>query len=333
MNRQSALFLQAMWDQGIEKDDIIALSKENMRYEIERSMKGVLHPRTIWISDEAKELKRRLLRIRERIDAMDDPYQLPEIADEYREVMGRIQAMQISTVQALNAGLAISDLHILVRQLFPLAFARIKERIIYERYRLLVLSGRLDYEGITLPEHDDLQDWLEYYKNRLYALTRAFDVDELKGGWAYEKRKVVIDKRLRFTQFVAAEPREEECALMLGRADFGAAEGGTVRIYGRGCLTNLVPEDMAGGVEKSFEKHLTDIADFSGVTDEDRNPLEILNRYFEGKKFVISVEEYFRFINIYLVIKEFYPRIERGSCIYCGAPLYQGICQKCGDEG
>lgn len=331
MNGQSVFFLQALWDLGIEKDKIVALSKENIKYEIERSMKGVLHPETLWISDDAKKLKQELISVKMQVDRIDNPYQLAEIVDQYKKIMNEIQAMQIQTVQTLNSDLGplVPDMHILVRQLFPMALARIKEQIKYELYRLFILSGRLDFEGIALPDDDSLQDWIKYYRDIVYALINKFNSTVLDGRWAYEKRKVVIHKKISFIQFIAVTPREEEIAIAPGKADFGIGDEGGLRIYGRGYITNLAPEDMPHSIGAFFIKRLMGSNDFSKIRDENENPAEILDHYFGDQKYMVSAEEYFRFINVFLIAKEFYPRIKRGNCIYCGSPLHQGICLKC----
>ncbi len=164
MNRQSVFFLQAMWDADIEREKVLRLGRENAAYEIESNLRGALHPKTLWISDEAKKLRERLFFVRAKLEEADMPYQLLEISEEYQKITGEIQAMQIRTARTLQAasGPLMPDIHILVRQLFPLAVRKIREQVMYEWYRLVVLTGRQDYEGADVPLTDDLEDWVGY---------------------------------------------------------------------------------------------------------------------------------------------------------------------------
>lgn len=332
MNRQSVFFLQAMWDADIEREKVVRLGRENAAYEIESSLRGALHPKTIWISDEAKKLRERLFFVRAKLEAVDRPYQLLEISEEYQKITGEIQAMQIETVRTLQAasGPLMPDLHILVRQLFPLAMRKIREQVMYERYRLLVLTGRLDYEGADVPVTDALEDWIRYYRDVICPLADKFDISILDGRWAYEKKKVTLCDRLSFTQFVAAKPEKEEWLTPPGKAGIKTGEEGNVRIHGRGYMTNLRPEDVLRVPERSLIKRMTCIKDFSGIGSEGEEPEKVLGRYFGEQKYMVSAKEYFGFVNMFLIAREFYTRMKRGDCIDCGMPLYQGICPRCG---
>lgn len=332
MNRQSVFFLQAMWDADIEREKVLRLGRENAAYEIESNLRGALHPKTLWISDEAKKLRERLFFVRAKLEEADMPYQLLEISEEYQKITGEIQAMQIRTARTLQAasGPLMPDIHILVRQLFPLAVRKIREQVMYERYRLVVLTGRQDYEGADVPLTDDLEDWVRYYRDIIRPLTDRLDLSILDGRWAYEKKKVTLCGRLSFTQFIAVKPKAEELMMPPGKAGIKTGEEGNVRIHGRGYMTNLTPEDMLHVPEKPVIKRMTCIKDFSGIRSEDEEPEKVLAGYSGERKYLVSAEEYFRFVNMSLIAGEFYTRMKRGNCIDCGMPLYQGICPRCG---
>ena len=68
MNRQSVFFLQAMWDADIEREKVLRLGREKAAYEIESNLRGALHPKTLWISDEAKKLRERLFFVRAKLE-------------------------------------------------------------------------------------------------------------------------------------------------------------------------------------------------------------------------------------------------------------------------
>lgn len=332
MNRQSVYFLQALWDADIDREKIAELGRENARYEIERSLKGALHPDTLWISDEAKKLRQRLDSIKKELEAVEKPCELLGLSEEYLRIIGEIQAMQAKTVRTLYAphGPLVPDLHILARQLAVPALHRIREQVKYEQYRLFVLTGSSDFERSVMPGGDDLREWVRYYADVIYTLINRFPVSALDCRWAYEKRKVTVYGRLSFMQFVSVKPGEEEGMAAPGRAKVKTGREGNLRICGRGYITNLAPEDMPGAAEGNLIRRIPPAEDFSKIGGEDENPAAVLERYFGERKFMVSAEDYFCFLNMALIAGEFYFRMKRGNCMDCGLPLYQGVCPVCG---
>ena len=77
-----------MWDADIEREKVLRLGRENAAYEIESNLRGALHPKTLWISDEAKKLRERLFFVRAKLEEADMPYQLLEISEEYQKITG-----------------------------------------------------------------------------------------------------------------------------------------------------------------------------------------------------------------------------------------------------
>ena len=55
MNPQTVYLLQAVWDTSDQKNRILEIARNSILLEIERSLKGALDERTIYISPQAKE--------------------------------------------------------------------------------------------------------------------------------------------------------------------------------------------------------------------------------------------------------------------------------------
>ena len=334
MNRQSLFFLQALWDADVQKEKILYLSQEASVYEIEHKLEGVLRSECLWVSEEANEIRRKIYEIKENIWKIDRPYQLIGYVDEYNKLIGEVHAMQIQTVRSItsDAGPMIKDLHVIVEPLFPLALKKIKEQMKYQLYRLLVLKGCSSNVPAELPAEDSLTAWIDFYKNKIYPQADALNDKQLDGRWAYEKKVFIIGKGIKIEQFVSVAPEDYEIKQRIGYGSIGTGEEGNLRIFGRGRMTNMTPGDLDLSKKIIFCNTLDAVSDFSFIGDENRKPDEILDGYFRGEKYLIRPDSYFNMINQYLILKTFQQRMELGTCMYCGMPLYGGICKNCGNR-
>ena len=161
-------------------------------------------------------------------------------------------------------------------------------------------------------------------------LLDQLDDRTLDGRWAYERKKISLNDMVWVEQFVSVKPRQEEFAMAPGSAAVGYGEQGEVRIWGRGSITNLEPEDLAGGMEITYQKKIPPIRDFSFLVNENQNPGQQLQSVFGEQRYLISPEQYFEFLNRGILAKTFYERIRKGSCLCCGSSLYHNQCPKCG---
>lgn len=103
MTRQSGYFLQALWETGAGKEKVLALGKASICYEIHKSLEGVQHPETVFVSEPSKTAYKEICLLEERIQKAEQPYQLADISADLQQLIGRIQAMQITTVQSLTS--------------------------------------------------------------------------------------------------------------------------------------------------------------------------------------------------------------------------------------
>ena len=331
MNQQTIYFLQALWDMGVQKDKLRALTRNASQSEIDRLLKGVLDPQTVWVSEEAKQIKKRIAGIRNEITKVNYPGQVTGISREYRKLIGKMQALQINTAKTLlsDAGPVFRDVHVIVKQLVPYALKKMKRQTCYQLYRLLVLNGKFPAATLFFPTSDLLEEWVYFYQNKLQPLFEQLDDRTLDGRWAYERKRVVLNGMVQIEQYVSVKPKQEELEMAPGMADMGPGEEGKVRIYGRGCLTNISPWDLKNGMEMSYEKKRPTIQDFSFVSGEDVHPGRLLDVVFGDRKYLISPDVYFEFVNRCIVARTFYYRIRQGECLQCGSPLYHGKCPNC----
>lgn len=331
MKQQTIYFLQALWDAGVRRDKLEKLARDAALYEIDHLLEGVLDSRTIWISDTAKELKRQVGKVRQEIGTVSRPYQLTGLNKEYQKLIGEIHGLQVKTVRTLYAeyGPLSDDLHIIVRQLFPFALKKFKEQTCFQLYRLMALRGSLPKNGFYLPQGDFLEEWISFYLNKLEPMFAQLDDRTLDGRWAYERKSVVLNRKIHVEQFVAVKPFPEELKNGIGRPKIGTGEKGHLRIYGRGYITNLTPWDMMGNIGVLSGENLAAIEDCSFIEDENANPVQLLERIFRGKKYIVAPENYFELINRFMTADTFYRRVKLGNCIYCGSPLYHNQCPNC----
>ncbi|MBR4027694.1 MAG: hypothetical protein IKJ01_09145 [Lachnospiraceae bacterium] len=331
MNQQTIYFLQALWDNDVQRETLQKIAKDASQYEINRLLEGVLDSRTIWVSDEAKKLKKQIENVKREIENISRPYHLIGLNKEYQRIMGEIQALQIQTAQSLYANvMRFEDIHIVVRQFFPFTLKKMQEQTYYQLYRLLILNGALPEIKFYLPVGDFLEEWIYFYQNKLLPMFEQLEDKTLDGRWAYERKKVVLNNKIQIEQFVAVKPKQEEFKNGIGRPVIGTGDNGHLRIFGRGYITNLTPWDMKHITHLSCENKITFVKDYSFIKDENVNPSYILDKIFGHKKYMITSEVYFEFLNTYIIANTFYKRMELGNCLYCGSTLYHNVCPKCG---
>ena len=332
MNEQSIYFLQALWDVEVRRDELVQIAKNAMRFDMENTFKGVLDEQTLWISSEAIDLYQKLLFVKQKIESIKKPYDLLNINNEFISISGLVKALQIKTAQALSSksGLIMEDVHIVVKQLFPYFLYQIKKQTSYQLYRLCVLNGSLHQDKLHFPAGDILKEWLHFYNKELLPLFDILSDQQLDSRWAYERKHIIINEKIQIEQFVLVDSMEEELKRPLGVPGIGTGENGEFRVFSRGMITNLKPKDFENQIQIPIEKVLPMLNDFSVIPSVNNNPTIILDRIFNGRYYLINPQEYFTFINTYILADTFYYRYKTGSCFYCGAPLYMNKCSRCG---
>ncbi len=331
MKQQTIYFLQALWDTEPEKEQITRIGQDALRSEIEKAFAGVLHEETLWISVQAVQLRKRIVKIRDDILQITKPSQLLRINQDFQTVLGEVQGMQVQTMQALNSGSGPmpDQIHILARQIRPFAIRQIREQCMYQMYRLLVLCGRWPDPGIKLPDGEFSSDWIPFFRDRLSQLLAQQKRETLDGRWAYERRQVTLSG-VRLEQFIRVPPRGPEIGQMIGVPVIGSGKDGCLRISGRGSITNLAPEDVLKYYKSGYVGDLSFLSNLTLVGNENAHPAQVLDRVLGRKKYLITPEKYFAFINKYIIADTFNQRIRIGNCLYCGSALYHGRCPECG---
>lgn len=331
MKQQTIYFLQALWDVEIQREQLNTIAREASLYEINRVLSGVLDEQTIWVSEKAKSLKREVEKIQKEIRMLDCPYQLFRLNREYQKVIGEIQALQIKTIQTLDSrsGPMFEDMHIIVKQLFPFAKKKMREQTWIQLYRMMILSGKVPDPGVCPPTGNSLEEWIQFYREQILPMLESFDEKTLDGRWAYERRTVILNHRIKIEQFVSVEPEPEELKTGIGRPKIGTGRDGHFRIYGRGYITNVTPWDLEKKIKDICKQEISSIKMLSLIEDENVEPNQLLDLVFNNETYFIAPEQYFELVNAYIIANTFYHRIQLGNCIYCGSPLYHDKCPKC----
>ena len=331
MKQQTIYFLQALWDTEPEKDQITGIGREALCKEMDRAFAGVLHEETIWVSARAGQMKQRIAQIRMDASQAMRPSQLLRINQDFLTVLGEIQAMQLQTMQALNAGAGPvpAQIHILARQIRPFAIRRIREQCMYQMYRLLVLKGGWPDPGTELPDGESSPEWIPFFLDKLCQLLAQQKKETLDGRWAYERRQVSLGG-IRLEQFIRVTPRREEIRQMIGQPGIGSGKNGCLRFFGRGAITNIAPEDMLKYYKSGYVRNLSFVSNMTLADKENAAPTQVLERILGRKKYLIAPEDYFKLINKYIIAETFNQRVGIGKCLYCGSTLYHGRCPECG---
>lgn len=332
MKQQTIYFLQALWNVDVQRDELNSIAIEASLYEINHLLAGIFDSRTIWISEKAKDLGKQIKDIKKNIEKLDQPYRLISMNNEYQKIIGELHALQIKTVKTLDSksGLIFEDMHIIVRQLFPFALKKVQEQTYFQLYRIMILNGALPNTKFCLPTSNILGEWIHFYQNKLMPIFETLEDQTLDGRWAYERKSVTLNNRIKIEQFVSVKPEYDELKIRIGSPQVGTGKEGHLRIYGRGYITNLTPWDLVNNINIRCREELSFRKDISVISDENARPNEILDALFGKEKYLINSEKYFELINTYIIANTFYHRIRLGNCIYCGLPLFHDKCPKCG---
>lgn len=330
MNSQTVYLLQAVWDISEQKDRILEISGNSILLEIDRSLKGALDKRTIYISPQAKEAFRKIDVLKKRIERIQRPYDLMKLSEELEKLTRLIMNMQFRTLKTLlsESGPVRSELHILAWQLSDLAVSKLKTQSLYQLHRLRVLNSKapVKYSEFVPPKENDPEEWLNYYLNNIQKYIDMMEDSDLDGRWAYERKSFVLNGLIFIDQFVKAVPSDEELSQPIGIAGIGSGDNGEFRVFGRGRITNLTPFDTP----KSVFYDLSSVKDYSNLSEPNKDPAVILNSILHGAKYLLDPAVYFELLNQAIIANTFHERIRTGRCLYCGSPLHLNKCSQCG---
>lgn len=331
MTPQTIYFLQAVWDISEQRERVLAIAKDAISSELERTLKGAMDERTIYISSQAKEARRKMDVMKNRVGKIRRPSDLLRISAELDQLTGQIMAMQMTTLRTLLSvsGPVKCNLHILAWQLSELAVEKLKEQSKFQIYRSIVLGSEKQNKVPGFPAENDPKTWLSFYLNTVQPYIDRLEEPELDGRWAYERKSFVLYKLIRIEQFVRTSPSEEELSQPPGIAGVGSGPNGEFRVFGRGRITNLTPETIYSHGTKIYTD-LASVNDYSTISELNRYPSAILNSVLKGGKYLLKPEYYFEFINKVIIANTLHDRVKTGRCLYCGSPLHFNKCTQCG---
>ena len=329
MNVQTLAFLEELWNSDILKGDVLTLCKEAFLDDISKELKGVSQSDTIWVSESAKRIRNRIAEIQNSIEDCQYPGQLYDLLTEYSKLLGEIRAMQIKTARALSSysSLSFRDVHVIVKPLFHKAVVELQKQTDYQLLRLLLLAGSIPSTVRNKTSNNNLQQWVYYYQEELSPVLDALEPTLIDGRWAYEKHEIIIKNNLVIHQFVSVQPRDNEIKSLIGRPSIDVGANGELRFYGRGHISNIKPSHMKNLNRLKYYTKLESV--FDDVISEDSLPIQNLDKLFRGDLYLISPNDYFSFINQYIIAKSFHERIKMGHCLLCGRPLVNGNCMHC----
>lgn len=330
MNPQTVYLLQAVWDTSDQKNRILEIARNSILLEIERSLKGALDERTIYISPQAKEAYRKIGVLKNRIERIHRPYDLVKISEELDKLTGLIMDMQFRTVKTLlsEAGPVRSELHILAWQLSELAVKKLWTQSLFQLHRLRVLMNNAptNLPGLMPPKGNQPGEWLDYYLNDIQKRVDIMEDSDLDGRWAYERKSFVLNGLIHIDQFVKAAPSDEELSHPIGIAGISSGDNGEFRVFGRGRITNITPFDLL----ETVYYDLSSVKDYSNLSELNKDPAIILNSILHGEKYLLDPKIYFELLNQAIIANTFHERIRTGRCLYCGSPLHLNKCSQCG---
>lgn len=308
MKRESIYFMQALAERNIQPEKILSIVKTAMQNEVERTLKGALRQETLWISDDANKARRRINRIRDQISHLNALKQAIRLNEDFQRIRTDILEMEARTRATLisSEGPMLADLHIVAKQLLGSKFIleNMKTQIYFQLYRLLVLSGKMPIEKVSLPTGDVLEEWIYFYRDQINAAVLQLRDEVLDGRWAYERKQFTLNQWVQIDQFVSVKPEAEELGQVVGGSCV-KCQGGNVRISGRGYITNISPYELEEQFDAMYETMADLETDFSFIIDENMRPDEILSGLYGSRKYLVEPSKYFQLINRYLIAKGF----------------------------
>ena len=333
MRIQTGYFLQALAEGGVSSEQILHIFKKTILQELENNLPALRNPETLWISDVAVSARNEYLQLEKDVNKITNPSRITRFIERMQKIQGKIQGLQIVTIQSLNSpkGPSIDKLHILVPQLFPLAQKQLKRKTEIQMFRLCVFGGLDKMKDIHAISSQSVSEQIHFLYDVMDIKINSLG-DALDGRWAYERRKIRICRKYIVEQYMSVPVTQEELLQVPGNYRIGTGSNGVVRISGRGNITNLSP---AGLTEADIADIRTRISTqgFFQLTDLlKKTPDQVLNLCLKGEPYIIEPGEIFRLYNQYLISHTMFFRFRRGNCLFCGGVVINNRCTECGEN-
>lgn len=306
LNRVTVDFLQELWKRGEQSDRILELSKNATREFIEYWCRGPLRPETMFLSERAREQRKRLASIMGKIDDVAMPTQLDDIMIQFCSCYEELKEMQTNTVEILlGQGYPLLSEIELVPKHFRARLVNVLKKISYaEMFRIMVFSDQhLNIKQLpAIPDSDAAESWVEFY-SQLEDSIHALSDREKDGRWAYELQTIDAWKgsvELSIQQYVSVAPRDQEWNIAPGDTLVSVNGRGEMRMSGRGRITNLKYDAMERIREIKLIEGCRNISFCKAEAEKD--PKIVLDGLMKGADYLVDPKEYFQCLNLEMIL-------------------------------
>ena len=313
MRRKTIVFLQELYHNAFSQDIILSFCKNSVLQEMEDK---AFFLNQILIGDKAKEIVVRYDVLKKRITKISEPGQAITVMQEFDDLSKQYDKYMLATMQAVKRNVFFPEEIQLLHPVFEkYAVEKIHKMISKVLFILICQQGpdirkALMRQLFTLNNNrNKIENTVQFFEE-IVALIQC---DEIY-AWRYKLRQTQFDRLGKIAQFWSMGGLEESHVVIPGIPviSFEMSEKSSCSemvIEGKGYLTNINPEksDLIELLldesaiftvnELNLDSNIIWTLDFS------KNPSEILESMSDGKPFIISSSDYFRFANACLLFQ------------------------------
>ena len=307
MKKKTILFFQGLFENSIAQDTILSFCKDTQRIEIQKKIQFLR--KRILLSDRAEEINTKLKMLESQIEEQKMPIDFWRIQENINILTGSIQLYTLRSMQLLEQEFFMPDNIDLISPIFEkYALSKVEQMLSYTIYYGICQSGSemkkyLDiYEEIPGDKEYKIQKAIAVWKK----ITTVVQMQKIL-QWKYKQEMFNIGNMGEIPQFAYSGQENSGCRIIPGipETSYIKKEDSIplMEIEGKGNITNLNPkqEDLFRRLSEGrticfgSDLNIRDLRIFD--LDFYKNPVDVLENYFQGEKFVVSPEEYFRFAN------------------------------------
>lgn len=311
MEKKTILFFQELYLDSVSQAELVAFCKQKQSADMQ---KNAMFMKQILVGDEAFSIREEYEDLMEKTNRIHMPEDILDVQSSFEKLGLQVNKYMLDSVQTLKKRTFMPEEIKVLHPVFEKqAIEKVRKMISFALYCLLCQNGP-DIRRVVggYLDHDSCESFQIAQGVKIYSELVALLDSGSVVYWRYVLRTVEFDKVGKITQFFAADKSEISKMFIFGKPYIYHEDEERLPVpvvEGKGYMTNMDPmkTDMADTLEGEQEwmsdSDLTLDRNSIWNLDFSLNPIEVLDRYFNGKSFVISPVEYFRFANTCMVFQ------------------------------